>query len=129
MSARLVEYFRYASSIASRRWAGPRTEQQEVRPVTLAGKQELLDRMEIERAAWDALIARFSEERMLEPGIESDWSLKDVIAHVAMYENWTADQIEAALRGEEPGPEMRGETDEPWFDVDWRNARAYEWNK
>jgi hypothetical protein len=40
--------------------------------------------------AWDALIAKIDRGRMVEPGVERDWSVKDIIAHVSTYEDWMA---------------------------------------
>lgn len=34
------------------------------------------------RAAWDALLARVDEPRMLQPGAAGKWSVKDIIAHI-----------------------------------------------
>src|SRR5690349_8107926 len=48
-------------------------------PITKAG---LLHELRAARAEWDALIAEISPARMAEPGAASDWSVKDVIAHL-----------------------------------------------
>jgi hypothetical protein len=34
------------------------------------------------RAQWDALISQIDAQWMLEPGVEGDWSIKDIIAHI-----------------------------------------------
>jgi Protein of unknown function (DUF1706) len=94
------------------------------------GKQTLLDLMELRRAAWDALISQFSEERLLQPGADGDWSVKDVIAHIAAYEDWTAQQLGASLRGEAPDEqEMAEMASQGWHDVDTRNRLTYEQRK
>ena len=38
------------------------------------------------RAQWDALLSQIDEQSMLAPGVEGDWSIKDIIAHVMWYE-------------------------------------------
>ncbi|HEU0001150.1 MAG TPA: ClbS/DfsB family four-helix bundle protein [Ktedonobacteraceae bacterium] len=38
------------------------------------------------RAQWDALISQIDEQTMLVPGVEGDWSVKDIIAHIMWYE-------------------------------------------
>lgn len=38
------------------------------------------------RADWDNLISRVPPERMTQPGVEGDWSVKDIIAHIAWHE-------------------------------------------
>jgi uncharacterized damage-inducible protein DinB len=86
-------------------------------------KQTFLDTLHGERAQWDAQVAQVvGEERMAQPGFAGGWSLKDVIAHIAVYEEWTANEIQRALRGEQPewDPELTGVSD------DERNARLYE---
>lgn len=52
-------------------------------------KATFLATLRRERAAWDALLAEVSalgEARMTEPGVNGEWSVKDIIAHVTWYE-------------------------------------------
>lgn len=88
---------------------------------------ELLDKLDAARARWDALIAAVPEQRMEETGAAGAWSVKDVLAHVAVYERWTADQLAAMLRGETtmyiaPDVPPGANTN----DTDARNAAYYE---
>ncbi|MBO0783772.1 MAG: maleylpyruvate isomerase N-terminal domain-containing protein [Ktedonobacteraceae bacterium] len=85
-------------------------------------KQTFLDTLHGERAQWDAQVAQVSEKQMTQPGFAGEWSLKDVIAHIAVYEEWAANEIQRALRGEQP------EWDPKLTEVsnDERNARLYE---
>ena len=90
-------------------------------------KRMLLETLDTARAEWDALINEVPEARMTEPGAAGDWSVKGVLAHVAVYERWTADQLDAMLRGETtmyvaPDVPPGGNTD----DTDARNAAYYE---
>ncbi len=39
-----------------------------------------------DRAEWERVLAEVDEDRMLEPGLPREWSVKDVIAHVNWYE-------------------------------------------
>lgn len=86
-------------------------------------KSELLAEIDTARAAWDSLIREVPETRMTEPGAAGDWSVKDVLAHIAVYERWTADQLDAMMRGE---TEMYVAPDVPpganTNDTDQRNA-------
>ena len=66
-------------------------------PITRA---RLIETLRAARADWEALIARVDAARLTEPGAEDAWSVKDVLAHVAAYERWTADQLAGLLRGE-----------------------------
>jgi uncharacterized damage-inducible protein DinB len=39
------------------------------------------------REEWDALIAQIPDSARTEPALAGGWSVKDLIAHVAAYEN------------------------------------------
>ncbi len=82
---------------------------------------QLLEAMRTARANWEALLAEAGEARLTEPGVEGDWSLKDIIAHITYFETWAADNVRAFRRGEpRPQSEYKG------LDVDEENARIYE---
>ena len=49
-------------------------------------KTRLLDRLRTERAQWEALLTDIDEARMTQPGVEGEWSVKDIVAHVTFYE-------------------------------------------
>jgi hypothetical protein len=94
-------------------------------------KCELLTRMRAERAVWDGLIAALPAPILTLNVLPNGWSVKDLIAHVAAYEKWTAAQIAAASAGRIPTdcelygmerlpPEAAG------WDVDQQNAAIYE---
>ncbi len=85
---------------------------------------QLLEVMRTARSDWEALLTEAGEARLTEPGVEGDWSLKDIIAHIAYYERWTADCVAAIRRGEPlPHSEYQG------LEMDERNARIYERNR
>jgi hypothetical protein len=67
-------------------------------------KAELLDNLEKTRREWEQVLADVGKEHMTEPGVEGDWSVKDVIAHVDTYAMWLADRVEKTLRGEKREP-------------------------
>ena len=100
-------------------------------PSTRPGsKSELLERMRAGREEWDALIAQIPDSARTEPALAGGWSVKDLIAHVAAYENWTAAQIRAANEGRAPtdrelyGVEEMPPDPEGW-DLDRQNAAIY----
>ncbi|MBI5653173.1 MAG: ClbS/DfsB family four-helix bundle protein [Chloroflexi bacterium] len=63
---------------------------------------ELLDRVRADRAAWDALLAQIGEARMSDPGVDGNWSLKDIIAHITFFEREMIGLVrQRALRGSE----------------------------
>jgi len=73
-------------------------------------------------ASWAALmdaIGGIPEERMREPGVAGDWSITDILAHVAWWEGRAIGTVERSLAGE-PEPELGNDT------VDSLNAGVYE---
>jgi len=52
-------------------------------PITQAA---LLDMIRTARAEWDALLERVDEARMVQPGVAGDWSVMDIVAHIAWHE-------------------------------------------
>ncbi len=83
--------------------------------------QQLIAAMRAARSDWDALLAQVGQSRWEEPGVEGDWSIKDLIAHLTYFENWTAEVIGAIERGE-PLPA----SPYPGLDVDQENALIYQ---
>lgn len=68
-------------------------------------KAELLARLSASRAELESVLARVPSERMSEPGACGSWSVKEVLAHLAVENDWLALQLERRVRGEVPGPE------------------------
>ena len=82
---------------------------------------QLLEVMRTARSNWEALLAEVGEARLTEPGVEGDWSLKDISAHITYFETWAADNVMAFRRGEpRPQSEYKG------LEVNEENARLYE---
>jgi hypothetical protein len=72
-------------------------------------------------ASWARLMEAISglpEAQMAEPGVVGDWSVNDILAHVAYWEGRAIGTIERSLSGE-PEPEVAAET------VDSINAGVY----
>src|SRR5678816_695939 len=92
--------------------------------------RDSLERMRAGREEWDALIAQIPDSARTEPALSGGWSVKDLIAHVAAFENWTAAQIRAANEGRAPTDrELYGVEEvtigpEGW-DLDRQNAAIY----
>ncbi|MGH2614558.1 MAG: ClbS/DfsB family four-helix bundle protein [Thermomicrobiales bacterium] len=93
-------------------------------------KTELLDRMRSGREEWDALLDQVPDAAREEPVLAGGQSVKDLIAHVAAYENWTAAQIRAANERRVPTDmELYGVEDLPpdpeGWDLDRQNAAIH----
>ena len=82
-------------------------------------KDELLANIRRDRALLDALVAGLGEAQMLEPALDDGWSVKDVLAHIAAWEQLCTSWLDAIARGETPErPEVQ--------DVNGTNARFHE---
>jgi hypothetical protein len=68
-------------------------------------KAELLARLNASRAELESVVTHVPLERLTEPGACGTWSVKDVLAHLAVENDWLALQLERRVRGEVPGPE------------------------
>ena len=88
-------------------------------------KETFLATLRQERVEWDALLAQVPASRMTTPGIEGQWSVKDVIAHIATYEEWTAVELLKAL-AISPGSTITDFSSISSADVHVRNARIFE---
>jgi uncharacterized damage-inducible protein DinB len=79
--------------------------------------QELIEMVNREREAWDALVEQIDKDRFTLPGVAGEWSLKDIIAHITWHEHEMVSLIKAhALVGSEL-----------WnLPTDERNAAIYE---
>ncbi|MFN2323278.1 MAG: ClbS/DfsB family four-helix bundle protein [Trueperaceae bacterium] len=65
-------------------------------------KRDLLAAIEHERAKLDAALDVVAPERMLEPGVVGEWSVKDVLAHLYEWEQMALGWYRAGLIGEVP---------------------------
>ena len=51
---------------------------------------------------WEALLASLNDEQITAPLLPSDWSIKDVIAHLMAWQKRSVARVEAALFNREP---------------------------
>lgn len=84
-------------------------------------KAQLVETLRAERARWEALIAQLDEQALTQEGVDGDWSIKDVIAHLMGYEKWMASNLNPAV---EPPPDFPPELDAS--SADERNAWIYQ---
>jgi hypothetical protein len=89
-------------------------------------KSELLTWLQEEYQQWEALLDEIGPARMEQPGVNGDWSMKDIAAHLTGWQPRLTAHLQAAQRGE-PEPPL------PWpahlESEDEINAWIYESNK
>ena len=66
-------------------------------------KSELLKWLQEEDRQWEALLDQIGEARMDQPGVNGDWSMKDIVAHLTGWQRRVVANLQAAQRGE-PAP-------------------------
>lgn len=68
-------------------------------------KPGLLIWLQKETQDWEAFLDQIDPARMEQPGVNGDWSMKDLVAHLTGWNRWLVDRLQAAGRGEpEPPP-------------------------
>lgn len=68
-------------------------------------RAELLRRLDHEYRRFHTAIARLTPAQLQTPGVVGAWSIKDVIAHFIVHEQFALHELEHALRGERYRPE------------------------
>jgi uncharacterized protein (TIGR03083 family) len=82
-------------------------------------KTELLRIIQRERDAFEAAMAGLTPEQMAAPGVMGEWSVKDILGHIAMWESRLVTILYSVERGVAPKM-LRGQTE-----VDKVNAESY----
>ena len=67
-------------------------------------KSELLDWLQEEYRQWGALLAEVGPARMEQPGVNGDWSMKDIVAHLTGWNRGLVSHLQAAQRNEPEPP-------------------------
>jgi hypothetical protein len=62
-------------------------------------KAELLSWLQGKYAEWEELLAQIGEERMDRGGVNGDWSMKDIVAHLTAWNGYLVARLGAAQRG------------------------------
>jgi hypothetical protein len=75
-------------------------------------KLNMMKQLGMERSRLEQNLARLSRTDMLQPGVVGEWSVKDVLAHLADWEDHMRTWVEASRRGQtvevpEPGLTMK----------------------
>ena len=85
-------------------------------------KEQIISRLQVERKRLEQNMALHYPKDMLQPGVVGEWSIKDVLAHLADWEEHFPVWVEASRQGVKPDPEP-GLT---WKQLDLLNQRIYE---
>ncbi len=85
-------------------------------------KAHVLEEMQAGRAEFDALLAQLSDEQMCDAALDGGRSVKDVLAHIAVWERRCARWLEISMRGEVPERPEPGVT---WDKIDDLNERDF----
>jgi hypothetical protein len=85
-------------------------------------KSELLERIRSEHAFTESAWNQVREQELLQPGVEGEWSAKDMMAHLSFWENRMIQWSNEALSGQSFELPAGNEV------VDKINARVYEEN-
>ena len=88
-------------------------------------KSELLAELDQEWANVERICFGLSEADMLAPGVEGEWSVKDILCHLSAWEKYLLDRLGYVLTRQHPRyPAMSS-----WDDVHRFNAQVYADNK
>ncbi len=80
-------------------------------------KAAIVARLHEERERLEETVASISPDVLREPGVVGEWSVKDVLAHLADWEEHMPAWLQAARRGDPvPGPEP---------DLTWRQLKEF----
>jgi hypothetical protein len=93
--------------------------QEQARQGPMTGAR-LVGILQTERARWNALLAQVGLDRMEEPGVEGEWSLKELIAHLTWYERAV---VAGARQVMSTGTFSRPQSGLHALEMDERNAR------
>jgi hypothetical protein len=68
-------------------------------------KSELLNWLQEKHHQWEVFLDQIGPTRMDQPGVNGDWSMKDIVAHLTGWNRKLVASLQAAQRGEpEPPP-------------------------
>lgn len=86
-------------------------------------RTRLLEEIQTEHQRLEESLALVSKEQMLLPGVIEDWTVKDLLAHITVWEQRMIRWLGAAMRGGVPQMLPDGMT---WDDLDEWNEQTYQ---
>ncbi len=88
-------------------------------------RSELLAELDLEWANIERICAGLSQAKMIAPGVEGEWSVKDILCHLSAWEKYLLDRLGMVMTGQPPRyPVMKS-----WDDVHRFNGQVYAENK
>lgn len=86
-------------------------------------KDKLLAEIRLERERFETTLARVDPQQMLLPGVIDEWTVKDLLAHITVWEQRMVSWLAEAVRDVEPQMLPAGMT---WDDLDQWNEETYQ---
>lgn len=86
-------------------------------------KSKLLVEIQFERERLEKTLAKISEAQKLVPGVMEAWTVKDLLAHITVWEQRMLRWLEQTVRDEVPEMLPPGMT---WDDLDQWNEQTYQ---
>lgn len=86
-------------------------------------KSELLELIQGEHQRLEATLSELDKDQMIQPGVVDHWSVKDTLAHIAVWEKRMVRWVGEAVRGRVPEMLPPGMT---WDDLDEWNEQTYQ---
>ncbi|MFX0113937.1 MAG: ClbS/DfsB family four-helix bundle protein, partial [Candidatus Hodarchaeota archaeon] len=86
-------------------------------------KKELIEQLRTERARLETLLEGLRTDQMEIPGVRGEWSVKDIIAHITVWERRGIEWIRAVAQGNEPQVPEPGYT---YRDQEALNLQTYQ---
>ena len=65
-------------------------------------KTRILDEMRTKYAALEEILTPLDDTQMTTAGVNGDWSIKDIMAHITSWHHRLLDRLHAAMRNEKP---------------------------
>ena len=86
-------------------------------------KEKLIEDIQIERLHLERTLEKISRQQMVTPGVMDDWTVKDLLAHITVWELRMIRWLEQTVRDEVPEMLPPGMT---WDDLDQWNEQTYQ---
>ncbi|MFX0198439.1 MAG: ClbS/DfsB family four-helix bundle protein [Candidatus Hodarchaeota archaeon] len=87
---------------------------------------ELIEQLKAHRAWIEAMLRKLDEQQMEVTGVQGDWSVKDIIAHLTTWERRGTEWIKSIVQEKEPQVPLAGYRAS---DMDWLNRETYQKNR